>query len=113
MGGDQLQRPRIALDLHYLITVRGSTEWQTQELLATTAAALHAVPVLTAALLADAESVYAEIVGNDLAASEELVRITPETLSVEELNGIWGLFPPSAFAVSLAVSAGPVLTYSA
>jgi hypothetical protein len=26
------QRPRVALDLHYLLTFRGTTEWDTQQL---------------------------------------------------------------------------------
>ncbi len=112
VGGAEPQRMRVAFDLHFLITVRGNSEWETQQLMATAAAGLHAVPVLTPALLAGAEVEHPEIIGNDLGAAEDLVRITPVTLSVEELTDLWALFAPGSFTVSLAVSAGPVLIES-
>ncbi|MEV7562266.1 Pvc16 family protein [Streptomyces sp. NPDC089795] len=108
-AGHLRQKPRAALDLHYLFTFRGSNEWETQQLLAGTAAALHTVPQVTATLLADAEVDHPEIDGNDLAQADEPVRVTPEALSTDELSRLWALFPPATFTVTLAVTAGPVL----
>ncbi|MFD7783618.1 DUF4255 domain-containing protein [Streptomyces nojiriensis] len=108
-AGHLRQKPRAALDLHYLFTFRGSNEWETQQLLARTAAALHTLPYVTATLLADAETAHPEIANNDLAQADEPVRVTPEALSTDELSRLWALFPPATFTVTLAVTAGPVL----
>ncbi len=108
-GGDPSQQPRIALNLHYLIAFRGTTDWETQQLLAATAVKLHAVPVLTPAHFADAERSHPQIAGHDLGAAAEPVRITLDTLSIEDLNGVWADYPPGSFTLTLAVSAGAVL----
>ncbi|MFC8272046.1 DUF4255 domain-containing protein [Streptomyces sp. NPDC057271] len=108
-AGHLRQKPKAALDLHYLFTFRGSDEWQTQQLLARTAAALHTVPYVTDTLLAEAETDHPEIADNDLAQADEPVRVTPEALSTDELTRLWALFPPATFTVTLAVTAGPVL----
>ncbi|MCU7820352.1 DUF4255 domain-containing protein [Kitasatospora sp. DSM 101779] len=108
-AGQLRQKPRAALDLHYLFTFRGTNEWETQRLLARAAAALHTVPHLTDTLLAEAETAHPEIADNDLARADEPVRVTPEALSTDELTRLWALFPPATFTVTLAVAAGPVL----
>jgi hypothetical protein len=108
-AGQLRQKPRAALDLHYLFTFRGANEWETQLLLAGTAAALHTAPVVTDALLAEAATAHPEIADNDLAQADEPVRFTPEALSTDELTRLWALFPPASFTVTLAVVAGPVL----
>ncbi len=108
-AGDPQQRGQVALDLHYLLTFRGRSELRSQQLLATTAAALHAEPVLSATRLVEAEAAHPEIAGHDVAAAKEPVRVTPAVLSVAELNGLWALYPPRSFTVTLAVSVGPVL----
>jgi hypothetical protein len=108
-AGDLRQRPRVALDLHYLLTFRGNTPWETERLLAQTAVTLHAVPVLTAALLQAAGDDHPEIADNDLAAADEPVRLCPDLLTIDELTRIWALFPPSSFTVTLALTAGPVV----
>jgi len=108
-GADPGQPPHVALNLHYLISLRGNTEWETQQLAAACAAMLHVVPILTAKHFADAEAEHPQITGHDLIAARNQVRITPDKLSIEELNGVWALYPPGSFALTLAVSAGPVL----
>lgn len=108
-AGHLRQKPRVALDLHYLFTFRGMDEWESQRLLAGTAAVLHTVPGVTAELLARAEAEHPQIRGNDLAEADEQVRVTPEGLSTDELTRLWALFPPASFTVTLAVTAGPVL----
>lgn len=108
-AGQLRQRPRVALDLHYLLTFRGNDEWESQALMARSAAALHAEPVVTAARLAQAEADHPEIAGHDLGHADEPVRVTSDIVSVDELTRIWALYPPGSFAVTLAVMAGPVL----
>jgi hypothetical protein len=109
-GSGQLRaRPQAAIDLHYLFTFRGNSEWESQQLLATTAAALHSVTSLSAARLAQAEVDHGEIGGNDLADADEPVRICADSLSIDEITRFWALFAPGSFSVTLGISAGPVL----
>jgi hypothetical protein len=107
--GELRHRTQVAIDLHYLLSFRGRSVWETQQLLARTAIALAAEPVLSKARLILAESEHSEIAGNDLARAGEPVRITPDTPSLDELTRLWALYSPGSFTVTLAVVAGPVV----
>ncbi|MER7582105.1 Pvc16 family protein [Kitasatospora sp. NPDC097691] len=111
-GGTLREVPRTALELHYLLTFRGGSVYQSEQLLALCAAALHATPEVFADLIDQATAAHHEIAGNDLARARERVRIQPESLSIDELTRIWALYQPGAFALSLAVVAGPVVVES-
>lgn len=108
-SGALASKPRAALDLHYLFTFRGTDDWQTQLMLAGTAAVLHSVTGLSPARIAAAEADHPEIADNDLAEADEPVRITPDPLSSDELTRLWALYPVGSYTVTLAVVAGPVL----
>lgn len=101
-------RAQAALDLHYLIVFRGRTPHVTQLMLGGAAAALHAYPGLTRPWLEAAGSDHPEIVGHDL-LDAELVRLTPEPMTFDELTRVWALYSPGRFGPTLAVVAGPVL----
>jgi hypothetical protein len=101
-------RAQAALDLHYLIVFRGRNPHVTQLMLAGCAAALHAYPGLTRPWLEAAVTDHPEITGHDL-LDAELVRLTPEPMSVDELTRVWALYSPGQFGPTLAVVAGPVL----
>ncbi|MFI2188567.1 DUF4255 domain-containing protein [Streptomyces sioyaensis] len=107
--GEVRGKPKAALNLHYLFTFRGFGPYQSEQLLALCAATLHAVPELTEELIALATTSHPEILGNDLARADERVRITPDSLSLDEVSRLWALYQPGVFTVTLAVSAGPVL----
>ncbi|MGW7018083.1 DUF4255 domain-containing protein [Streptomyces decoyicus] len=108
-SGEVRNKPKAALDLHYLFTFRGSGAYQSEQLLALCAATLHAVPELSPELIALATASHPEVLGNDLALAEERVRITPDVLSLDEVSRLWALYQPGSFTVTLAASAGPVL----
>lgn len=101
-------RPRAAVDLHYLLTFRADQDWQAQAMLARATIVLHTRPSITPALLAETETNHPEVAGHGLADSEP-VRFTPDVLTFDELVRLWTLYSPGLFAITLAVTAGPVL----
>ncbi|GHE08551.1 DUF4255 domain-containing protein [Streptomyces alanosinicus] len=105
-------KPRAALELHYLFTFRGTTTYQSEQLLALCAATLHAVPELTAELITTAVNGHQDLVGSDLGQAVERVRIIPESLTLDEVSRLWALYQPGSFTVTLAAAAGPVLVES-
>jgi Pvc16 N-terminal domain len=107
--GGVRQKPRTALDLHYLLVCHGDDPWETQRLIAITAAALHAVPVLGRDLVGNVGGDYPAATGNDLDHAEECVRITPESLTLDELTRLWALYPVASFVPVLGYVAGPVI----
>ncbi|SOB86213.1 Pvc16 family protein [Streptomyces sp. 1331.2] len=111
-GGAPREVPRTALELHYLVTFRGQSAFQSEQLLALCAAALHATPEIFPALIEQAATDHPEIARNDLARARERVRLRPEELSIDELTRLWALYQPGAFALSLAFVAGPVVVES-
>jgi hypothetical protein len=112
-AGRVLARNRAALDLHYVITFHGDEETLVpQRLLAITARTLHAHPVLTRQMIRDTVAdagTFPFLPGSDLDAAEELVRITPAPLTLEEASQFWTMFPQTAAAASLSYIASVVL----
>lgn len=127
--GDRLGNPRLALDLHYLVTAYGSAELQAEILLGHAMYVFHEMPVLTrnevatqlagltAGPLADA------LVAARLEHQFEQICISPRVMNVEEVSKIWTSLqsqyrPTAAYHVSVvlieashpAQSAPPVLT---
>jgi hypothetical protein len=101
-GQTQTGNPPLALDLHYLLTVYGSQPWQSEALLGYALMMFHQSPVFTrndveAALNARAGSnyPYSGYPLNDslglcgLNDQSELLKITPETMSREEMAWLW------------------------
>jgi hypothetical protein len=110
-------RPKVALALHYLFTFHGKDdEMVPQRLLGATAAALHSRPVLTRALI---DQVVAEatahppnhpfLATSDLADAEEVVRVCPEPLDLEEMSKLWSVFFQTPYQLSASYVASAVL----
>lgn len=101
-GGTLLTAPTLALDLHYMLSAYGPHELDAEILLAWGAQVLHEQPVLTreavqstliAARSAPGASSQTQAVGlTTLADQAELVKLTPEPLSAEEINRLWTAF---------------------
>jgi hypothetical protein len=101
-GQTQIGNPPLALDLHYLLTVYASDPWQSEALLGFALMMLHQSPVLTrndveTALNARATSTYPYSgypLNNTLGLcglndQSELLKITPESMSREEMAWLW------------------------
>ncbi len=117
--GQVVQRPRLALDLHYLLTFYGEEETlQPQRILGSVARTLHGQPILTRDLIqatidaavAGDENHY--LGGSDLAEEIERVKFTPIPLSLEELSKLWSVFFQTPYTLSMAYLATVVFVES-
>lgn len=115
--GSLVSRPRAAIDLHYLISFYGNdADLEPQRLLGSVVRTLNARPLITreliAAVIADAGEhppVYEWIAGTDLADADDLVRLCPLTLDLEELSKLWSVFFQVPYTLSTAWKASVVL----
>jgi hypothetical protein len=105
------QRPRAALDLHYLISFYGSdTQLVPQRMLGNVVRALHSRPALTPKgihLAVQANNTI--LAGSDLEEAVESVRFSPVSLSLEELSKLWSVLFQTPYALSVAYQATVVL----
>jgi len=109
-GGEIVHRPRAALDLHYLLSFYGDeAKLEAQLLLGSVTQALHAQPILTRKQVRDTVSSAAFLAGSNLAEEIELVRVTPLSLSLEEMSKVWSVLFQTSYALSVAYQAAVVL----
>jgi Pvc16 N-terminal domain len=101
-------RPRAALDLHYLLTFYGDDEQlEPARMAGAVARDLHANPVLGRQALLDAS--VADLGDSDLASAVERVRITPTSLSLDELSKLWSVLTQTPHALSLVYQVSVVV----
>ncbi len=116
-NGQIIERPRAALDLHYLLSFFGDdTQFQPQRLLGNTVRLLHAQPILPRAKIAEtvANPPFTTFPDrSDLANQIEQIRFVPLSLSLEELSKIWSVFFQTPFALSIAYQGSVVLVEGA
>ncbi|MGH4009587.1 MAG: DUF4255 domain-containing protein [Pseudonocardiaceae bacterium] len=111
-----LERRRVAaVDLHYLITCHGQDEsLDAQRLLGRTVTALAGTPVLTRDVVVDAMNTYATaaettfLAEADLADQVELVKVSPASMSLEEMSKLWSVLQ-TPYLLSLTYTATVVL----
>jgi hypothetical protein len=109
--GSILQRPRAALDLHYLISFYGDdTKLEPHILLASTVRVLHANPVLERAAIEAMlnDPTFSFLIGADLADAPDLVRLSPSALSLEETSKLWSIFFQTPYVLSVSYIASMV-----
>ena len=118
-GGRRVSNPPLALDLHYLLTAYGIAELQAEVLLGYGMQLLHENPVLSRSAIRTAlnpspvsgallPSVYQALRSADLAEQVELLKITPSSMSTEEMSRMWAALqahyrPTAAFQVSVVL----------
>ncbi|HEU5003844.1 MAG TPA: DUF4255 domain-containing protein [Actinomycetota bacterium] len=120
-AGDSTDRPPLALDLHYLLIAYGEAEYVPQLLLGLGMQALHETPFLYRQQITNVFSAPGlttldqAMATADLADQVEMIKITPEPLTTEDLSKLWtafgGKFRPSAgyqATVVLIQSTAPV-----
>lgn len=125
----------LALDLHYIVTAYGTSDLQAEVLLGYAMQLLHETPVLARAAIRTALAPVAPVSGSllptvyqalraaDLAEQVEQLRITPVTMSTEEMSRLWSALqahyrPSASYQVSVVLiesrraarSVQPVLT---
>jgi Pvc16 N-terminal domain len=102
--GSLIQRPKVALDLHYLINFYGDElELVPQRLLGSVARALHSQPMLTRQQInaTISSGTFSFLASSDLADDVELVKFTPLPLSIEELSKLWSFLLQTPYALSM------------
>jgi hypothetical protein len=107
--GQVVQRPRAALELHYLLSFHGKDgDFEPQILLASAVRALHEKPVLDRSTIELVKQEVAALAFTDLADAVDLVRFTPAALSLEEMSKLWSVFFQTPYALSVAYQASLV-----
>ncbi len=115
--GSLMVRPQLAASLHYLLTFHGKDdELVPQRLMGAVLAALHTRPVITPTLIedvnteaADANGMHQYLVFNDLIDAAQLVRISPDPMSLDDLSKLWSVFFQTAYQLSATYLASAVL----
>ncbi|MDD2754128.1 MAG: DUF4255 domain-containing protein [Methanothrix sp.] len=101
--GTAIQRPRAALDLHYLLNFYGDEKkLEPQRVMGSVLQVLHSQSILSRQQIQKAVQSVDYLRDSDLAEEMERVKFTPIPLSVEELQNLWsGLFQ-SPYSLSVA-----------
>ncbi|MBI3529347.1 MAG: DUF4255 domain-containing protein [Betaproteobacteria bacterium] len=117
--GDRLTNPPLALDLHYLVTAYGKSDFQAEILLGYAMHLLHERPMLDRAAIRLAldpspldvsmlPPAFQALAASDLADQVESIRITPMVMSIEEMSKLWSAIqshyrPSAAYQVSVVL----------
>lgn len=108
--GRLVQRPHIALDLHYLLAFYGNeNELEPQRMLGAVARDLHARPVLTRQMISDAVASQPFLTGSNLVDAVEQVKFTPTALNLEELSKLWSVLLQTPYVLTATYQATVVL----
>ncbi len=115
-AGGRISSPPLALDLHYMLTAYAAKDYHAEILLGYAMQLLHEFPVLTRAAVRKAldnintglSAPLDILTGSDLADQVELVKITPEVMSLEELSKLWSAInrpyrPTNAYRASVVL----------
>ncbi len=118
-GGDRLSNPPLALDLHYLVTAYGRSDFQAEILLGWAMHLLHEQPVLDRAAIRraiqpgtlDVSMLPPDmqvLAGSDLADQFEAIRVSPLGLQMDDMSKLWTAIkaefrPSAAYQVSVVL----------
>lgn len=111
-NGELVSIPQAALDLRYLFSYFGPSE-KAQLMLGALEVALHEQPVLSPALIEQALAHEEALSACGLQSQSPPVRLTPSTVTLEELSRFWSGFLQTPYTLSTLYLAGPVILSSA
>jgi len=109
--GSQALKSQLGLNLHYLVTAYGKTakdDPEVHRVLGSAIRVLHEQPVLTR------DAIRARLAENSLDASDlaeqiEMVKLTLQSLTIEELSKLWSVFFQTPYRISMAYEVSVVL----
>ncbi|KHE93425.1 MAG: DUF4255 domain-containing protein [Candidatus Scalindua rubra] len=111
--GTVVERPQVALDLHYLLTFYGDEDTlEPQRLLGSVVRTLHVRPLLTRQAIEDTVGnvgSFPYLAGSNLADQFESVKFTQTSLNLEELSKLWSVFFQATYKLSVAYVGSLVL----
>ncbi|MQA99729.1 MAG: DUF4255 domain-containing protein, partial [Actinobacteria bacterium] len=118
-NGTRLSHPPLALDLHYLLTAYGVSDFQAEILLGYAMHLLHERPVLDRAAIRTAldpsplgssilPPAFQALTASDLADQLESVTVTPAPMDTEEMSRLWSAIqahyrPTASYLVSVVL----------
>jgi hypothetical protein len=111
-NGRLMQKPRVALDLHYLLTFYGDeAQLEPQRMLGSAVRLLHSRPVLTRKQIRDTiiSPQFNFLTLSNLAEDIELVKFTPLSLTLEEHSKLWAVFFQTQYTLSITYQGTVVL----
>jgi hypothetical protein len=121
-AGELIERPRVSLNLHYLLTVFtiDSDEILGQEMLASGLRILHEKPIITRKLIGDLKQTITpgsparlrDLLASDLEHQVELVKISFQPLSLDEMTKLWSSFFQTNYRISIPYQATVILLES-
>ena len=101
-AGNRVSSPPLAIDLHFLLSAYGPNELDGEILLGWAMQTIHEQPVLTRDLVQTALSAIGTAVGassedqqvgkSTLATQAELIKLSPQALTTEEVYRLWPAF---------------------
>jgi hypothetical protein len=112
--GSLLAVPRVALDLHYLLTFYGDEDrLEPQLLLGSVVAAFNLQPILTPPIIRETIHAHGSVLqGSNLDQQETHLTITPSRLDPESLSRMWSVLYQVPYNLSVAYECGPVFVDS-
>jgi len=119
-NGQRMSNPPLALNLHYMLTAYASQDFEAEILLGYAMQLLHEVPVLSREAIrttleapspvegAILPTARASLAAAALADQVELVKITPDLMTTEEISKLWAAFqatyrPTAAYQASVVL----------
>ncbi len=121
-SGERLTNAPLALDLHYMLTAYGRADFHAEILLGYAMHLLHERPVLDRAAIRRALNpspldvsmlppAFQALAASDLADQVELIKITPDAVSPDEMSKLWTAIqshyrPSAAYQVSVVLIEG-------
>jgi hypothetical protein len=121
--GERVSNPPLAIDLHYLLSAYGKENFHGEILLGHGMQIFHELPMLTRKTIRKVftpplSAILERLATAQLADQEELVKLTPETLSSEEISKLWSVFgekyrPTAAFLATVLLIRAAASTRSA
>lgn len=101
-AGRRVSNPPLALDLHYLLSAYGSTQFDPEILLGWAMQVFHEMPIVPREVVQDALTALGTatpentlLSASTLANQVESLRITPESLSNDDIGRLWMAFQTS------------------
>lgn len=107
--GSLIQRPRAAIDLHYLLSVYGlDATLEPHRVMGTVVRTLNSYPFLSRQFIQEAVAGASFLNGSDLANDIELVKFVPLGLTLDELSRVWSVYYQTSYALSVCYQASVV-----
>ena len=111
-NGTVVTKPRIGLDLDYLVSFYGAADkLEPERMLGAVASTIHARPLLSPLVIEKAVelAVGTAVEESDLAQQVEGVRVTPIDLDLEEMSKLWSVFFQEPYRLSVTYRVSVVL----